>query len=129
MYYPHFLLIGLDMIGNDQIRELSTIAWENAYMQKGMIRTVTLMEDIEKIIGNNKGHVIGSTACLGSSLNRWILDREINNNLKRDKQIEKFINWGISTFGDNNFYLECQPAYSDNVEQWTVNNYILKLSE
>jgi len=129
MYYPHFLLIGLDMIGNDQIRELSTIAWENAYMQKGMIRTITLMEDIENIIGSNKGHVIGSTACLGSSLNRWILDREINGNLDRDKPIEKFINWGINTFGDNNFYLECQPAYTDNVEQWTVNNYILKLSE
>jgi DNA polymerase-3 subunit alpha len=129
MYYPHFLLIGLDMIGNDQIRRLSTIAWENAYMQKGLIRTVTLMEDIKKIVGSNKGHVIGSTACLGSSLNRWILDREINENLKRDNQIEKFITWGINTFGDGNFYLECQPAFPDNIEQWTVNNYILKLSE
>jgi len=129
MYYPHFLLIGLDMTGNEQIRKLSTIAWENAYMQKGLIRTVTLMEDIEKIIGSNKGHVIGSTACLGSSINRWILDREINKNLNRDKQIEKFIYWGIDTFGDNNFYLECQPALEDNIEQWAVNNYILKLSE
>lgn len=129
MYYPHFLLIGLDMIGNEQIRKLSTIAWESAYMQKGLIRTVTLMEDIEKIIGSNKGHVVGSTACLGSSLNHWILDRELNGNLKRDKQITKFITWGINTFGEGNFYLECQPALEDNIEQWTVNNYILKLSE
>lgn len=129
MYYPHFLLIGLDMVGNDQIRMLSTIAWENAYMQKGLIRTPTLMEDIEKIIGGDKGHVIGSTACLGSSINRWILDRELNGNLNRDKQIEKFIKWGINTFGEDNFYLECQPAYPDNEEQWIVNNYILKLSE
>ena len=129
MYYPHFILIGLDLIGNEQIRKLSTLAWENAYMQKGIMRTVTLMEDLEVIVGSNKGHVIGSTACLGGTLNRWILDKELKGNTNRDKHIHYFINWCLRVFGKDNFYLECQPALKDNIEQWTVNNYVLKLSE
>jgi len=129
MYYPHFLLIALDLEGNEQIRQLSTLAWERAYVQRGLVRTPTLMSDIEEIIGLSKGHVIGSTACLGSTLDKWIIDRQLNHNYSRDKNIEWFINWGTNTFGKDNFYLECQPAYSDNIEQWTVNNYILELSK
>ena len=129
MYYPHFLLIGLDLIGNEQIRQLSTLAWEGAYTQRGLVRTPTLMSDVENIIGSNQGHVIGSTACLGSSLDKWIADRQLNHNYDRDKNINQFINWGLNTFGENNFYLECQPAYPDNIEQWAVNNYILELSK
>lgn len=129
MYYPHFLLIALDSIGNQQLRKLSTIAWENSYVSKRLVRTTTLMSDIEKIIGENKGHVIGSTACLGSFLNRSILNKELYKQQNRKEQIKDFILWGKETFGENNFYLECQPAYPDNIEQWTVNNYVLKLSK
>ena len=129
MFYPHFLLIGLDMIGNEQIRRLSSSAWENAYMQRGLIRTVTAMEDVKEIIESNQGHVIGSSACLGSTLDKYILDKVLNNNQQRDKHIDYFLNWCLRVFGENNFYLECQPAYNDNIEQWIVNMEILKLSE
>ena len=125
MYYPHFLLISLDMVGNQQLRELSTLAWENSYI-KNIVRTPTLMKDVEKIIGQNKGHVIGSTACLGSYLDHCIIARELYGQKDRDENIEYFIEWARDTFGKENFYLECQPAYPDNKEQWAVNNYILK---
>lgn len=138
MYYPHFLLLALDKEGNKQLRELSTLAWLNSYYQKGIVRTPTLMSDVERIIGSNKGHVIGSTACLGSQTSKWILDIMANQEDKqrvemRERQIEEFLQWCVNVFGEDNFYLECQPpSYMEGSQQNAqvfVNQYLLDLSK
>lgn len=138
MYYPHFLLLALDEVGNEQLREMSSIAWENSYTQRGMTRTSTLMSDVEKIVGSNKGHVVASSACLGSQLSQWIMDimaheDDIARVEVREQQIHEFIRWNEDTFGKGNFFLEAQPpSYLDEsqeAKQAYVNNYMLKLNK
>lgn len=138
MYYPHFLLLALDEIGNEQLRVLSTIAWTNSYTQKGIVRTPTRMSDIERVIGSNQGHIVASSACLGSQLSQWIIDimkneDDENRVAMRERQINEFIKWGVNTFGDDNFFLECQPpSYIEGEQQDKqvyVNQYMLKLGK
>jgi DNA polymerase-3 subunit alpha len=124
--YFHFLLLAADAEGHKQIRELSTRAWKRSYKTGKMRRVPTYYQDIIEIIGNNKGHVIASTACLGGFLGTKLLEwRE-----KKDKEFYgKIINWlkNIENiFGKGYFYLEMQP--SSNEEQIFVNKEILKLS-
>ena len=119
--YYHFILVALDTEGHKQLRILSSKAWEHAYTFKGLMRRPTYTEDITEIIGNNKGHIIGSTACLGSRLDRLILDWNNTKEKIYKKKIDDFICWCISTFGKENFYLEIQPATSVNEEQLIVN--------
>lgn len=61
--YYHFILLAKDAIGHEQIREISTRAWSHSYMARGMMRVPTYYQDLYDVIGNNPGHVIGSTAC------------------------------------------------------------------
>lgn len=66
MRFYHFLLLAKNKKGHDQLRELSSRAWERERTLRGMERTPTYYSDIEEIIGENKGNIIASTACLGS---------------------------------------------------------------
>ena len=138
MYYPHFLLLALDDIGNQQLRELSTLAWVNSYSQRGLTRTPTLMSNMEKIIGARKGHVVASSACLGSQLSKWIIDimenqDDLDRVKMRESQIDGFVKWCLDTLGEDNFYLECQPpSYIEGEQrdkQIYVNQYMLDLSK
>ena len=63
--YYHFILLAKDEVGHKQLRELSSRAWKRSYRQF-IERVPTYYKDIEEIIGTNSGHVIASTACLGS---------------------------------------------------------------
>lgn len=125
--YYHFILLAKDAIGHQQIRELSTRAWARSYFARNQRRIPTYYSDIEEIIGQNPGHVIGSTACLGGCLGTQLMRyRE-----SRDAELyQQIINWSLylqSIFGIDHFYFELQPAGSP--EQNYVNTEILKLSE
>ena len=61
--YWHFVLLAKDAIGHKQIREISTSAWHHSYMARGMRRVPTYYQDLIDVIGENRGHVIGTTAC------------------------------------------------------------------
>lgn len=130
-YYPHFILLALDKVGVQQIWELSAKAWVGAYHKKGLIRTTTTMTDVERVIGSNKGHVVASQACLGSQISRWALDGLQNPERMemREQQIHSFIKWCYNVFGEENFYLEIQPATKEQEEQMMVNDYILNLAK
>ena len=71
--YYHFILLAKDLIGAKQIYEISTRAWIRSYMARGMRRVPTYYQDLFDIIGENPGHIIGSTACLGGALPTQIL--------------------------------------------------------
>lgn len=117
--YYHFILLAKDKIGWDQLRELSSFAWENSYIEKGQVRVPTTYQKIEEVIGKNPGHIYGSSACLGSKLDNLILEHNVSG-------ANNFIRWCISVFGQNNFSLELQP--SDNEEQIIVNKALVKLA-
>lgn len=124
--YYHFILLAKDKIGHQQIRELSTRAWMRSYMAKGQRRVPTYYSDIEEIVGNNKGHVIATSSCLGGALATQLLRYKV---LKDENLYQQIINWCKyieNIFGEGNFYLEMQPSAS--IEQEYVNKEILKLS-
>lgn len=126
--YYHFLLNALDEVGHKQIRELSARAWQRAYMNRGLMRKPTYYSDIEDIIKSNQGHIVSSSACLGSYLSKMILDWKLQNNDNIKIKIHTFITWCIDVFGKENFFFEMQPCKVDNVEQRTVNDTLLFLS-
>lgn len=136
-YYPHFILIAIDDIGHEQLRQLSSIAWkDNSYWAGGILRRPTKTIDIEKIIGGNKGHIIASTACLGSFFAHKVLQL-INAEIAKNEdiiydikvQIDNFIQWCIDIFGLDNFVIEIQPAALKDNEQWLYNQRAIKIAK
>lgn len=128
----HFVLTCIDAEGHHQLRELSSIAWLNNY-NSTLMRVDTLKEDLERIVLKRPGHLIGSTACIGSELGKSILAMtaaEKNNDKMTAKfyhdKIVNFILWGKKVFG-NNFYIEVQPGVSR--EQIIVNQRLLSISQ
>ena len=70
--FYHFILIAKDKVGHEQLRELSSRAWSNSYRQY-IERVPIFYKDLDEIIGNDKGHIIASTACLGGFVPQQIL--------------------------------------------------------
>lgn len=120
--YYHFILLAKDEIGARQIREISTRAWIRSYMARGMRRVPTYYNDLVEIIGQDKGHVIGSTACLGGALPTQILRAQSNPSLI--PKIDIWIQQMDKLFGHGDFYFEMQP--SKNKDQIHVNKILLE---
>ena len=125
--YYHFILLAKDLIGYQQICEISTRAWKRSYVAGKQRRVPTYYQDLIDIIQKNPGHVIGSSACLGGMLPTQLLKY-------KETQSEalwlKIINWCYlieSVFGRGNFYLELQPSATE--EQTYVNRQLIKLSQ
>ena len=117
--YYHFILTALDDIGHKQLRQLSDRAWRRAYKQF-IYRRPTYYSDLEEIIKPNQGHVIGSTACLGSRIDHFLLEQKFYEAKQEIKRL-------IDIFGENNFYLEIQPSKTTDTDQSAVNKQIFWL--
>jgi DNA polymerase-3 subunit alpha len=112
--YYHFILLAKDEEGHKQLRELSSRAWSHSFRQF-IERVPTYYKDIEEIIGVNPGHVIGSTACLGSqfaNLIREYLDKQ--HSVEVRNRLDNFVQWCQKQFGKDNFFIELQPSESDD---------------
>ena len=125
--YYHFILLAKDAIGHEQIREISTRAWSHSYMARGMMRVPTYYQDLYDVIGNNPGHVIGSTACLGGALPTQLLKYRNNHSEDLYERIKIWCKQLKGLFGEGNFYLEMQPSKND--EQIYVNKKLIELSD
>ena len=104
--YYHFILKALDTEGHKQLRMLSTRAWLRAWRQGKMFRRPTYYSDLEEIVKSNQGHIIASSACLGSRIDKLLMN---DNDEKAIAEIKRLNN----IFGKGNFYLECQPVKSN----------------
>lgn len=129
--FPHFILVALNAKGHEQIRELSTIAWSHSFKTGKMIRVPTHYNELEQIITKERGNVIGSSACLGGSLPKRLLEMQ-----QKESQEDQNMYWNSCVewieymneiFGKGYFFLELQP--SDNMEQIFVNQCLIQLSE
>lgn len=118
--FYHFILLAKDREGYQQLRQLSSRAWDRSYMYKGLRRTPTFYSDLVDIVKKDPGHIIASSACLGSELDKTILAQD-------SERINKFINFCIDVFGKDYFFLEMQVAESE--EQTICNKWIKKLSQ
>lgn len=124
--YPHFILIALDAEGHKGLRELSTKAWvQNAFMHV-MYRIPTYYGDLEEMMSKYKGHIIGSSACLGGTLPRLILKFQDSPD-EQEKRCLYWIDYINDIFGNGYFFLELQP--SKNPEQVYVNKKLVEFSK
>ncbi len=132
--YWHFILIAKDQKGYRQLKEISSnSAWKNYFVQNGMERVPTLKGELESIIGDNKGHLIASSACLGGEIPSLCIDYFKNNNQEAKKKLHQMIMWCINVFGKENFFLELQPSALSGSEQSQtqafVNKCLIKLAK
>ena len=125
--YYHFILLAKDREGVKQIQEISTKAWLRSYMARGMRRVPTYYQDLYEIIENNKGHIIGSTACLGSAIDTQLLKYRDSNDENLMNKIENWIIKIDNIFGHGDFYFELQPSH--NKDQIYVNKKLIELSK
>lgn len=132
--FPHFILLAKDKIGHEQLRYLSSKAWGNSFYTGTMERVPTIKSDLEQIIKSNPNHIIATTACLGSESSIHLLEikkaKEENNKEKETHHREKlhqFFTWCIDVFGKENFFVELQPALSE--EQKYVNNKLIPIAD
>lgn len=58
--------------------------------------------------------------CIGGFLPHCLLEKDYDS-------AKKFVEWNQQVFGKDNFYLECQPCFSDNEEQIIVNQRLWDL--
>ena len=124
--YYHFILLAKDLVGAHQIMEISTRAWMRSYMARGMRRVPTYYQDLIDIIGANRGHVIGSTACLGGALATQLLKYKETKSETLYEKITQWCNQMEWIFGADNFFLELQP--SESHEQTYVNRMLIDLA-
>ena len=131
----HMVLQALDEVGHEQIRELSSIAWGNRF-KTGLVERVPITRtDLQNVIGDNRGHIISTTACLGGNLGGMVLEMlQIQARPHSDAElfdiklkIHKFIQFCIETFGKDNFYIELQP--NDMEEQVEFNKVALTIAK
>lgn len=131
--YYHFILIAKDVEGHKALREMSTQAWRNSYIDRKMERVPLLKSELADIMSRYKGHVIATTACIGGELGSEILATEeaeaVKDNYTAQLHLGKifeFINFCKSIFGED-FYLECAPSTKD--DQIRVNRRIRRIGE
>ena len=130
--YYHFILIAKDTVGFRQLCELSSISWYNSYHDRGMERVPTLKEELARVIKNNPGHVIATTACIAGECPQSIL-RLIDAEKRKDNQeildarehLNNFLDFCVDIFGED-FYIEVAP--STNKEQIAYNKRIVNVA-
>ena len=128
--YYHFILIAKDAIGHKALRELSSIAWYNSYFDRGMERVPLLKTELANIMNKYKGHVMGTTACMGGELSKKLtayhVAKESQNYDEAQIYLQEawnFINFCIGVFGQDDFYIECAPSTAE--DQITINKYLM----
>lgn len=126
--YWHFILLAKDEEGHKQLRELSTRAWLRSYVARGMRRVPTYYSDLIDVIDNNKGHLIASTACLGSWLDGQCLELAKSWNEELAARIRSWCKQMVQLFGEGNFYIELQPPMNKTSEQYKVNQILLQFA-
>jgi len=124
--YYHFILLCKDIEGYHQVCKLSTKAWGRSYIINRQRRRMNYYSDLEEIVGANPGHLIASSACLGSQLDKFLLQYMDTNDEEYLKMAREWCQYIEGIFGKGNFYLELQPSH--NKEQTFVNKELLKLS-
>ncbi|MGG3987297.1 PHP domain-containing protein [Bacillus smithii] len=130
--FYHFLLLARNKKGYEQLKILSSMAWENMFSTGLMERVPTFKKNLKDVI--KKGDVIASTACLGGFVAQMILkcleakEQKDENKLNYyKKELDNFVNFCIEVFGKDYFFFEIQP--SDNEQQKIVNKKLVELSK
>ena len=130
--YYHFILTAKDALGHKALRELSSIAWYNSYVDRGMERVPITKEELRKIMSKYKGHVVASTACMGGELSTAAYNMvcaenvgDMNSAKVFYDQICDFITFCKEVFEDD-FYIECAPSTAE--DQCATNRKLYRIA-
>ena len=130
--YYHFILGAKDEIGHRALRELSSIAWYNSYVDRGMERVPITKNELASIMSKYKGHVIATTACMGGELStaayNMVLAENVNDMNSAGifyQQICDFIQYCLEVFGGD-FYIECAPSTAE--DQCVTNRKLYRIA-
>ena len=131
--FTHFILVAKNKEGYRKIKEISSTAWGNSYHGKGMERVPISKKQLKDIIGNEKGNIVATTACLGGELAKLTLrmiDAERTNGFEDVRyyksKINDFMLYCKELFGDD-FHVELQPSHS--IEQIDYNKRVLGIAK
>ena len=131
--YYHFILVAKDAIGHKALREMSSIAWYNSYVDRGMERVPIKKSELSAIMSKYRGHVVASTACMGGELStaayNMALAESVNDLASASvfyDQICKFIEFCVSVFGED-FYIECAPSTAE--DQCITNRKLYRIAQ
>ena len=131
--YFHFLLIAKDALGHKALRELSSIAWYNSFVDRGMERVPVTKEELAAVVTKYKGHLVATTACMGGELSTNALgmaEAENVGDMTSAKvfydEICAFVDYCINLFGDD-FYIECAPSTAS--DQRAVNAKLYRIAK
>lgn len=130
--YYHFILIAKDALGHKALRELSSTAWYNSYIDRKMERVPLLYSELEEIMAKYKGHVMATTACAGGLLSTLALEKHnlesVNQNSQAvAQQMLEFTNFCQKVFGKEDFYIECAPSrYPDQI---AINKMLMRFAK
>jgi DNA polymerase-3 subunit alpha len=130
--YWHFLLIAKDETGHKGLRELSTIAWKNSYIDRRMERVPTLKDELAEVMLKYRGHIIATSACMGGELSTNAYAMAVaqeKGDMEAAKyhygEIQNFMAFVLQVFGDD-FYIECAP--STRKDQIVTNQKLLNIA-
>ena len=131
--YNHFILVAKDAIGHKALRELSSIAWYNAFTDRGMERVPITKEELATVMSKYQGHIVASTACMGGELSAAAYNMSLAENVNDMasaqifyNQICDFINYCKNVFGDD-FYIECAPSTAE--DQCITNRKLYRIAQ
>ena len=114
--FYHFILIAKDRLGYDQLLRINAEGWKSSFMTGKLRRVPNDKKQLKEIIGDNKGHLIAQTACIGGELAQLFFQDKI-------KEADEFIEWCIDLFTPECFAIEIQP--SDNPQQVSFNKWAI----
>lgn len=112
--FNHFILLAKDLEGYKQLRSLSSKAWSRGFCRM-MTRVWNTPNDLYEVVKG--GHIIASTACLGSYTGRKFKEGKYDDCIR-------FINMMGELFGVGNFYIELQPSFQQ--DQIEYNQFLIK---
>lgn len=128
--YFHFILIAKNEMGHQALKELSSLAWYNSFVSRGMERVPTSYANLEYIVNKYPNSLIATSACIGGELGYWVLQLvELEKKRNRDEEliydtkmkIVEFINFCKRLFGED-FYIEVAP--SESSDQYAFNERV-----
>ena len=139
--FYHHLLTAKTAKGHKILRLISTQTWKNSFTDRGLIRTPITRDQLAEIMEREggKGHVISSTACIGSyEAQEFLKIKEVEDSTRaiprakdiinsHKQNIVDFVDWNISVFGAEDFYLEIAPNTSE--DQRYVNRRVWSLGK
>src|ERR1700722_10923015 len=109
--YYHLLLLVQNEIGYKNLCKLISFSYQKGFYFKPRIDYKILAEHAEGLIA--------TTACLGGHIPSLIQENDFAG-------VDKQLDWFLSTFGENRFYLEVQPE--DQKDQVTLNKALYEIS-